>query len=902
MKNSSKYFSFLLMGSLLMSSSFSTTHAITPIEKEQVIITFKKQADKTFVQREGGIIEETYKNLPMVAADVPVHAIDDLYENPNVESVEIDKTVKVASQSLDWGIAKTKSDVSWNYNVTGKGIKVAILDTGIKTDHPDLYVSGGYSAMSYTTSYNDDHGHGTHVAGIIGAKDNDFGVKGVAPDASLYAVKVLGGNGSGTTSEIIKGIDWAISNDMDIINMSLGSPSGTQAFQDAVDRAYQAGILLVGATGNDSYTNNVGYPARYDSVIAVGATDSYNNKATFSNAGPETEVAAPGVSIYSTLNNGSYGYMSGTSMATPYVAGVLALYKEVNPTYSNAQIRTLLTQNTIDLGTVGRDYSFGYGLVQAPQSATSVPLPPLPAIPSGFVASDITTSSAILSWNNSNGATSYELRRNGSVVYAGTNLSYADLKLSPNTSYQYTLVAKNLAGNSNISSLSFSSKAIVLAKPSNFKGTSMVTGTKLTWYKVTGATSYIVYRDGVKIYQGANSTYTDTGFEFGKTHQYGVEAVSSAGSSALSTINVLMVPSATSSFTVQPIVTTEIQMKTMWTDVSGATGYQIKVNGKVIYTRTGTIGNGYVILGYDFLPYTTYILELIPKNASGYGKPYVVTLVTPNEPPKPPTGIKTTSTSDSITLTWSSVSNAKSYTILRSDGTVITPVYNGSNLTFTDTGLLSGKQYYYTLKSVNDAGTGNPISVSVYTTPNTPSTLNGTASPTSTTLSWSSVSGATYYIVKKNGVQVYKGTKLSFVNVGLATNTAYTYTVQAGNLGGLSSPKTLSITTLPPISTSTTLTMTKPSYIMGEYATMTATVKDVTGKAVPNEYVDFKITYPNGTVKLLKAKTNMYGIATTKLLLSSTMTKGSYQVQATKTSISTSAFATSTNTKSFILQ
>jgi uncharacterized repeat protein (TIGR02543 family) len=189
---------------------------------------------------------------------------------------------------------------------------------------------------------------------------------GIAPGASIYAVKVLDYNGDGYTSDIIEGIQWAISHDMDIINLSLGSFTSNTTLEAVVNQAYSQGILVVAAAGNDGPGVGIAYPARYASVIAVGATDINNNIAEFSCTGSDLEVAAPGVSIYSTYFTGSYITLSGTSMACPYVCGDLALLKQANPTYTNVQLRELLDKTTVDLGATGRDSQFGYGLIQAP--------------------------------------------------------------------------------------------------------------------------------------------------------------------------------------------------------------------------------------------------------------------------------------------------------------------------------------------------------------------------------------------------------------------------------------------------------------------------------------------------------------------------------------------------------
>jgi minor extracellular protease Epr len=255
---------------------------------------------------------------------------------------------------------------------------VAVVDTGI-ANHEDLIISGGVAYTGYTTSYSDDNGHGTHVAGIIAARNNGIGTVGMAPDASLFAVKVLDGAGSGYLSDVVAGIDWSISNKMDIVNLSLGTSTDSSALKQIVDKAYNNGIILVAAAGNsgtaDGAGDTINYPAKYPSVIAVGATQPDDTRASFSSTGNTLEVAAPGVGVLSTYPGNRYAKMSGTSMATPYVAGNLALFKEANSSLASPQLRGQLQASVVDLGVGGKDAWFGYGLIQAPQGEAPAAAP-----------------------------------------------------------------------------------------------------------------------------------------------------------------------------------------------------------------------------------------------------------------------------------------------------------------------------------------------------------------------------------------------------------------------------------------------------------------------------------------------------------------------------------------------
>ncbi|MBI3671577.1 S8 family peptidase [Candidatus Azambacteria bacterium] len=276
------------------------------------------------------------------------------------------------TQILPWGIDKVDAELSWSKS-TGSGVKVAVLDTGIDLTHPDLAanIKGGFNTINPASSANDDNGHGTHVAGIIGALNNSIGVVGVAPNVSLYAVKALDKNGSGYLSDVIEGLDWAIANNMNIVNMSLGTNYDIPSFYDAIARASNAGIVLVAAAGNDG--GAVDYPAAYPGVMAVSATDSSDAVTYWSSRGPEISLAAPGLNILSTWKGGGYATVSGTSMSSPHVAGSAAdlMASPVDPLYdANAngvwdasEVKSKLEAKATDLGAIGFDILYGFGLV-----------------------------------------------------------------------------------------------------------------------------------------------------------------------------------------------------------------------------------------------------------------------------------------------------------------------------------------------------------------------------------------------------------------------------------------------------------------------------------------------------------------------------------------------------------
>ncbi len=270
------------------------------------------------------------------------------------------------AQTLPWGITRINADDSWILS-DGLDVKVGVIDTGIDTDHPDLKnnLAGCVNFISSNKTCEDDNGHGTHVSGIIAAEDNNLGVVGVAPKAKIYSLKVLNKNGSGYLSDIIEALDWAISNHLQVINMSLGTTSNVTSFYDAIKRVNSAGIIQVAAAGNSGpKANSVNYPAKYSEVIAVAAIDSSDQVASWSSRGPQVDLAAPGVNINSTYLNGKYQILSGTSMASPHVAGVVALRLFLHPGESPSQIESVFESNTDPLPVTDPNL-VGAGLVNA---------------------------------------------------------------------------------------------------------------------------------------------------------------------------------------------------------------------------------------------------------------------------------------------------------------------------------------------------------------------------------------------------------------------------------------------------------------------------------------------------------------------------------------------------------
>jgi thermitase len=288
-----------------------------------------------------------------VSAQAVEQVISNLKRNPNVLFVEPNLifqtqfTPNDPGYSQQWAWNKIKAPQAWDVTQGSSSTVIAIVDTGIQRNHPDLdaKIVAGYDFVDNDSAPDDGHGHGTHVAGTAAAETNNAtGGAGLCPNCSLMPVRVLDNSGSGTLENVASGITWAADHGAKVINLSLGAPSGAATLQSAVDYAWGKGVFLACAAGNDS-TSAPDYPGYYTNCFAVASTDSADAKSSFSNYGNWVEIAAPGSSIYSTWTGSSYNTINGTSMATPHVAGLAGLLASQGLT--NAQIRDRI-MNTAD--------------------------------------------------------------------------------------------------------------------------------------------------------------------------------------------------------------------------------------------------------------------------------------------------------------------------------------------------------------------------------------------------------------------------------------------------------------------------------------------------------------------------------------------------------------------------
>jgi subtilisin len=246
-------------------------------------------------------------------------------------------------QTIPWGVGHIRAPEAWSRS-TGQRIHIGVIDTGIDYNHPDLKqaIARGVNLLNRSTLPYDDNGHGTHIAGTIAAASSQDGIIGVAPRATIHPVKAFDYNGSAYVSDIIAGIDWCVQQRLDIINMSFGMKTYSKSLEYAVLNAYQSGTTIVASSGNDGRQATVDYPARFTQVVSVGATTRTDKIAPFSNKGKRIDIYAPGERIYSAWLHGQYHELSGTSMATAHVSGVIALMKSLRPSLRPLQIKSIL--------------------------------------------------------------------------------------------------------------------------------------------------------------------------------------------------------------------------------------------------------------------------------------------------------------------------------------------------------------------------------------------------------------------------------------------------------------------------------------------------------------------------------------------------------------------------------
>jgi len=368
-----------LLLSMLISSFFCVSVSVRydSMVMRDVIVGFVDTPNLQLLSSYNAIILEVYNIIPAIHTLIPQNVIEELEQNSDIAYITENSQIQAAG-TINWDVNWSPA---WNWplsliNVTeavwteytGKGVRIALLDSGIGPID-DVPFQVGYNFVDNSTDVTDRYGHGTLIASLISTQPTPAGFRGVAPDAQIYAVKVLDDNGVGSPSNAVLGIQWAIENNMQIISISWCNSERNSALEQALNVAYNSGILIVAAAGNTGeVAYGVGCPADYESTIAVTAIKENTRKLETACSGSEVELASPGENIYGIGADDKIYNGTGTSYATAYVTGVAALVWAKNPTLTNIQVRNILCQTATDLqpnDELNRNEYFGYGLINA---------------------------------------------------------------------------------------------------------------------------------------------------------------------------------------------------------------------------------------------------------------------------------------------------------------------------------------------------------------------------------------------------------------------------------------------------------------------------------------------------------------------------------------------------------
>lgn len=352
----------------------STLFAQSDSQDVEIIVKMKKQVAKSLASDVHKKMKADIKhhNESLNFYTVKVHgksakeAVEEYSKLPDVEYAEPQVTVEGAWTPNDPSLAtdqyapqKIQLPEAWDYTRGKNNILVAVVDSGVKSDHPDLTgkVILGHDYIDGDDNPNDENGHGTGVTGIIGAlTNNNMGIAGAVPNSKILAIRVLNASNSGTNDGVANGIIYAVDHGAKVINVSIRTLSDSQIIHDAVDYAWNHGGIVVAAAGNDGVTAP-SYPAAYNNVVSVGGTDANDNKYSWTNFGNWVKIAAPAVNVYTTTNNNGYGSASGTSFAAPYVSGVAALLASQGR--SNQQIRDAIYNTADNIPGTGTNWVYG---------------------------------------------------------------------------------------------------------------------------------------------------------------------------------------------------------------------------------------------------------------------------------------------------------------------------------------------------------------------------------------------------------------------------------------------------------------------------------------------------------------------------------------------------------------
>lgn len=552
------------------------------------------------------------------------------FAEPNYRYTVLDTIPNDPQFSRQWAHPIMQSPAGWDLTVGNSGITLAVIDTGIDLNHPDLAgrLVPGYDFVDNDSVPRDGFGHGTHVAGIAAAiTNNGTGVAGVDWLARIMPIRSLDDQGSGYSSDVTDGIVWAYTQGADVLNLSLGGPDYSQAMQNAVNSAHAAGTLVVAAMGNSRTEGNpTNYPAGLNNVLAVSATTRTDQYAYYSQYGPHNDVAAPGGQmyslhdsngIYSTLPtyyvflNGygysqNYDYLQGTSMAAPQVAGLATLLLAMNPALSPDQVQAVIQATAVDLGPAGWDPDYGHGRINIYAALFSqIPAPAPPnLLPIDNADGD---GSYLVDWQASPWATLYELEEatnpgftDAAVVYSGAATELARTGRGPG-SYFYRVRAQNQAGSSgwsNIQATTVVPNAPTLLAISNGGQNDAY---QVSWTAALAASGYLLQEDDnasfsspTTRYMGSAQAYQVTG-QPGGTWYYRVQAYNQGGSSPWSSSQSTMVAASSLASPVLAAIDNgdgDGAYMLDWSAVGGATGYIVEQSANPFFVQPTQVYSG----------------------------------------------------------------------------------------------------------------------------------------------------------------------------------------------------------------------------------------------------------------------------------------------------------------------
>jgi subtilisin family serine protease len=636
---------------------------------------------------------QTNSDVVFIERDASVHIASEgeiLQEHNKIA------TMKNDSEAIPWGIHSIGAYLAQEYSTDGKSVRIAVLDTGI-SKHSDLQVMGGVSFVEETSSYSDDHGHGTHVAGTIGALSNQIGVIGAAPGSEIYSVKVLDKQGQGTYSQVIKGIEWAIEHDMQIISMSFGGTEYSQALEDAIKVAANRGILVVAAAGNRGAGEEMElYPARYDEVISVGAVNNAHQITNYSSTGSGIDLVAPGSEILSTTADGNYGVASGTSMATAHVTASAALLWSNHTDWSDIEIKNQLYNTATPLGDA---HEYGQGLVNVAKALDLINGPIAPT--SERVDSD---GSVIPIDETGDGVSiaSYDKTGNFQSIRAG-NSARVSLKLDGDLS------GNNPHSRINVSVYPLNNSSNIIASRTIYNP-SLDTSLSYTWYTSTStpAGTYVIryhypaapdYDDYFYIFvtQPAPPPITDT-YEPNDSRSSATSA--STGRSYISYIS----SSSDEDYFKFTAGTTGTMSAQLYVPSNKDYDFYIYPANSSSHIAAGRKGAGQTENEeFSVTANTVYYIKVIGFGGAYSSSRYTLNLGLINSVPAPaaPTGLTATAAADRITLRWNAVSGADYYK-LQKNGAYAN--YNVSGTSYTFENLLPDTNYTLGVAAVSSAG------------------------------------------------------------------------------------------------------------------------------------------------------------------------------------------------------